>query len=147
MRKRMKVNRTYPVGLGRERAALQVTVAVLSLIPITAGGVGVLLGPGLVGGPPNAPDLASHFAYLSGIFMGLGILFLTTVPAIERSALVFRRAAALVVCGGLARLLTLGLVGPPSLPHRLGLVMELAVVPALTIWQARVARRCAAVAA
>ena len=142
-----KASRAYPDGLARERTALQATVAVLSLIPIAAGAAGVLLGPGFVDGPVNAPDLASHFAYLSGIFMGLGFLFLATVPAIERSGRLFRAAAALVVCGGLARLLTIALAGPPSTPHRLGLIMELVVVPALTVWQARVARRCAAAAA
>jgi hypothetical protein len=46
--------------------------------------------------------------------------------------------------GGLARLLALAQAGPPSVPHRLALLMELGVVPALAVWQARVARQCAA---
>jgi hypothetical protein len=136
------MDQAYPAGLARERAWLQATVAVLSLVPITAGAAGLLLGPGLADGPADASDLASHFAYLSGLLLGLG--FLALVPGIERQGLLFRSAAGVVVLGGLARLSAVALAGPPSLPHRLALVMELGVVPAIAIWQARIARRCAA---
>ena len=46
----------------------------------------------------------------------------------------------LVVAGGLARLLSWVTVGAPSAGHRLGLMMELGVVPLLMLWQARIAR-------
>ena len=138
------MDQVYPAKLARERAGLQATVAVLSLVPITAGAAGLLLGPGLAGGPDNIPDLASHFAYLSGLLLGLGFGFLAMVPGIERQGLLFRSAAGVIVLGGLARLLAVALAGPPSLPHRLALVMELGVVPAIAVWQARVARHCAA---
>ena len=42
---------------------------------------------------------------------------------------------------GLARALSWWTVGAPSLGHKLGLVMELVIVPLLMLWQARVARR------
>ena len=135
------MNEIYPVGLRFERRALQATVAVLSLIPLGFGAAGVWLGPGLVHGPNN-PDLASHFAYLSGIFFGLGLLFLATVPAIERNGALFRGLCALVILGGLARLETFAAVGPPSTPHCLALGMELVIVPALAFWQTSLARRC-----
>ena len=137
------MDQAYPAGLARERAWLQATVAVLSLVPITAGAAGLLLGPGLVGGPAGVPDLASHFAYLSGLLLGLGLGFLALVPGIERQGLLFRSAAGVVVLGGLARLLAVALAGPPSLPHRVALVLELGVVPAIAVWQARIARRYA----
>jgi Domain of unknown function (DUF4345) len=137
------MDKAYPAGLARERAWLQATVAVLSLVPITAGAAG-LLGPGFAGGPAGVPDLASHFAYLSGLLLGLGLGFLALVPGIERQGLLFRSAAGVVVLGGLARLSAVALAGPPSLPHRPALVMELGVVPAIAAWQARIARRCAA---
>ena len=138
------MDQAYPAGLARERAGLQATVAVLGLVPITAGAAGLLFGPGLAGGPADVPDLASHFAYLSGLLLGLGLGFLALVPGIERQGLLFRSAAAVVVLGGLARLSAVALAGPPSLPHRLALVLELGVVPATAAWQARIARRCAA---
>lgn len=123
---------------------LQATVALLSLIPLSAGAAGVLFGPAAfaeaaLGAWPA--DLDSHFRYLSGIFLGLGAVFASTVPGIERKTALFRLAAALVVAGGLARLLSLLLAGAPSAGHLAGLGMELVAVPLLTLWQARVAAR------
>jgi hypothetical protein len=46
-----------------------------------------------------------------------------------------------VIAGGMARALSWAMVGAPSTGHRLGLAMELGVVPLLMLWQARVARR------
>ena len=124
------------------RRLLQAAVAVLSLIPIGAGAAGVLLGPAMVDTAMAVPaDLDSHFRYLSGIFLGLGIVFVSTVPAIERRSGRFRLAGALVICGGLARALSMAVHGVPSLPHLAGLGMELGVMPGLLIWQWAVARR------
>jgi hypothetical protein len=124
------------------RRSLQAAVAVLSLIPIGAGAAGVLLGQAMVDTASAVPvDLDSHFRYLSGIFLALGVVFVSTVPAIERRSGRFRLAGALVVCGGLARALSMAVDGVPSLPHLAGLGMELGVMPALLIWQWSVARR------
>lgn len=119
---------------------LRLTVGLLSLIPIVAGAAGVLLGPAMLGVTAPATDLDSHFRYLSGIFLGVGLVFMWTAPAVERRSAGFRLAAGLVITGGLARLLSLVVAGQPSLPHLLGLVMELGVVPLLVFWQSRVAR-------
>ncbi|MEQ9330933.1 DUF4345 domain-containing protein [Thalassobaculum sp.] len=125
-----------------ERRALQAAVAVLALVPIGAGAAGVLLGPGFVAaGLPVPADLDSHFRYLSGIFLALGLAFWSTVPAIERRTGTFRLLGFLVVVGGLARLGSLLTVGVPHWPHLGGLALELLAVPALVVWQARVARR------
>lgn len=123
---------------------LQIVIALLALIPIVMGGAGVLSGPAAVMGATAWPtDLDSHYRYLSGIFLGIGILFYVTIPAIERKTLLFRLAASLVVMGGLARLLSLLTVGAPSTAHLVGLVLELIVVPLLVMWQAYVARHAA----
>jgi hypothetical protein len=126
-----------------ERRLLQLVVAIACLIPITTGASGVLHGLASLKGAtlPVAPDLDSHFRYLSGIFLALGIAFATTVPTIERRTARFRLLGAMVVSGGLARGLSWLSVGAPSTGHRLGLIMELVVVPILMVWQSRVARR------
>jgi hypothetical protein len=120
---------------------LQVTVAMLALIPTLTGAAGILIGPAFLTGEASAAaSLDSHLRFLSGIFFAVGLAFYATVPSIERKGALFRLAAALVFTGGLARLTSLWVAGAPAWPHLAGLVMELAVVPALVVWQSRVAR-------
>ena len=120
---------------------LQVTVAILALIPTLTGAAGILMGPAfLTGEAPAAANLDSHLRFLSGTFFAVGLAFYATLPSIERKGAWFRLAAALVLTGGLARLISLCAVGTPAWPHLAGLGMELAVVPLLVVWQSRVAR-------
>lgn len=122
---------------------LQAVVAVLALVPVITGAAGVLAGPAAVAGAGSWPaDLDSHFRYLSGIFFALGLVFYGCIPAIDQKTLPFRIAAALVVAGGAGRLISLAAADTPSLPHILGLGLELGVVPALVLWQSRVASGC-----
>ncbi len=128
-----------------EKRALQAAIAVACLVPLTMGAASILLGPAILSGVDNPPprDLDSHFRYLSGIFLVLGLAFASCIPAIERKGALFRLLGAMVVAGGLARLLSAVQYGAPSEGHLFGFVMELGVVPALMLWQARLARRCA----
>lgn len=129
-----------------ERRLLQGAVLLASLVPLSMGMLSILDGPAVLRGVvgPAPVDLDSHFRYLSGLLFGIGLVFVAAVPAIERRGAMMRAAGAIVVVGGIARSLSLVDVGPPSLGHRLGLLMELGVVPIILLWQARVARRCAA---
>jgi hypothetical protein len=125
-----------------ERRLLQIAIAVACLVPLAAGGAGVVLGPDFLRGVgAEVPaDLDSHFRYLSGIFLGVGIAFVTCVPGIERKGARFRLLGGFVIMGGLARLISVAVVGWPGGGHLFGLVMELGFVPLLILWQARVAR-------
>lgn len=125
-----------------EKRLLQVAVAIACLVPLLTGGGGVIEGPAMIRGvePPVAVDLDSHFRYLSGLLLGLGLGFLACIPAIERRKTPFRALGLIVVVGGLGRLVSLLAIGAPSDGHRFGLAMELAVVPLLVLWQGRVAR-------
>jgi hypothetical protein len=123
------------------RRLLQIVVAILALIPTSAGLAGILLGPEFLRlEPPWPADLDSHLRFLSGVFLGVGIGFYSCIPGIERKTARFRLLAGLTVLGGLARLLSLVLAGSPSAGHLLGLGMELVVVPFLVLWQAHIAR-------
>ncbi len=137
-------------GRSMSRRALQGAVALGSLVPILAGGAGVLLGPSLVSpsleaaaAPPAAADLDSHFRYLSGLLLAIGLGYASGVPGIERRHKRFLLLGGIVFIGGLGRLWSLLAVGAPS-PVMLGaLAMELLVTPLLTLWQRRVSRRFA----
>ena len=120
---------------------LRIAVAVTCMVPIIAGGIGVLLGPGMFG--INSATVAgdSHYRYLSGLLFGIGILFLTTVPRIETSTARFRLLAIIVIVGGLGRLLGMMLNRDVDALSLFALGMELGVTPAFLMWQARVAAR------
>lgn len=125
-----------------EKRILQAVVAVACLVPLSVGGESILRGPGFLGHPPAIPtDLDSHFRYISGIFFGVGIAFATCIPGLEAKGPRFRLLGALVVCGGLSRVVSLIAVGPPSFGHLFGFCMELGVVPLLMLWQASFAQR------
>lgn len=127
-----------------ERRSLQRAVAVAALIPVAAGAYGVLFGIDGIG-RAGAADVSadSHFRYLSGLLMGIGILFWTCVPGIEAKGGLFRFLTLVVALGGLARLLGLYLTGLPSLTMLGALGVELVLTPLLCLWQARVARLAA----
>lgn len=129
--------------LAAERRLLQAAIAIACLVPLGVGGASVLHGPSAITAMLTAPpSFDSHFRYLSGIFFALGIAFASCIPAIEARGARFRLLGAMVVTGGLARLVSLAMVGWPGAGHRFGLVMELGVVPLLLLWQWRIERRC-----
>lgn len=127
-----------------ERRALQAMVAIGCLVPLAAGGVGIVRGATLLKGVhgPVPVDLDSHFRYLSGLLLGIGIGFALCIPGIERRGALIRTLGFIVIVGGLARLSSLLRDGPPSAAHLGAIGMELGATPVLLLWQARIARRC-----
>lgn len=126
-----------------ERRLLQAVVALACAVPLVAGGTGIVRGAEWLAQAPVATDLDSHFRYISGIFLGVGLAFASCIPGIERKGARMRMLAAFVVIGGLARAYSLAEDGPPSIGHQFGLAMELIVVPCLVAWQSGFARRWA----
>ncbi|HZH52597.1 MAG TPA: DUF4345 domain-containing protein [Microvirga sp.] len=126
----------------RERKLLQQTVALLAIVPAAIGLYGVLFGQALTGDAVSI-SAESHFRFLSGLLLGIGICFWTTIPGIEEKTGRFRLLTLLVVIGGLGRLAGLLLTGLPSLFMLGGLFLELIVTPVLCLWQTRIANRYA----
>lgn len=125
-----------------EKRALQAAIACVLVLPVSAGVMGVLGGPGFLGRPPAVPaDLDSHFRYLSGLFLLQLALYASCLPRIEAKGARLRLLAAMTVAGGCARALSVVEVGAPSIGHCVGLVFELVLTPLAVLWQARVARR------
>ena len=126
--------------MDRERKLLQQSVAIVATVPVAAGLYGVLFGQALTGDAVSI-SAESHFRFLSGLLLGIGLCFWSTLPAIEARTNRFRLLTLLVVIGGLGRLVGLGLTGLPSLFMIGGLILELIVAPVLCLWQTRVANR------
>jgi hypothetical protein len=117
---------------------LQAAVAVAGLVPVGAGLSGVLNGAGMTHGVVDV-STDSHFRYLSGLLLGLGLLFWSCIPRIEQRTALVRAMTLMVVIGGLARAYGVYRLGLPGSAMRFALVMELLVTPALCLWQSRVA--------
>ncbi|MFA6155861.1 DUF4345 domain-containing protein [Mesorhizobium sp.] len=124
------------------KTALQIVVAVLAATPVLVGIEGILSGPEFLHViRPWPVDLDSHFRFLSGFFLAIGIAWYSCIPGIETKTERFRLLAACTFAGGLARLVSLLTVGAPSSGHLAGLCVELLAVPALVWWQRRVANK------
>lgn len=129
-------------SMERERRLLQQSVAVIATIPVATGLYGVLFGQALTGDAVSI-SAESHFRYLSGLLLGIGLCFWSTLPSIEIHTGRIRLLTLLVVIGGLSRLIGLALTGLPSLFMLGGLIVELIIAPVLCLWQTRVANRYA----
>ena len=127
----------------KELLAVRCAIALGGCVPVFAGLAGVLLGLEMVGADGAPPGADSHFRYLSGLLLGLGLGFWSCIPALPRRAGRMRLLTAVVVAGGLGRLLGVLLHGWPDTPMSLALGMELVVTPLLCWWQGRVAYRAA----
>jgi hypothetical protein len=124
-----------------EKKRLQIIVAALTLVPLLAGGFGMVYGLRMTGEVVPGMAIDSHVRYLSGLLFGIGLAFLASVPAIETHGPRCRMLAAIVFIGGLARLGGLIGIGWPGFAMFSAIAMELIIVPLLCLWQWRVARR------
>jgi len=129
-------------SIAREKKLLQQAVGLVAILPVGTGLYGVLFGPALTGEIVSVSG-DSHFRYLSGLLLAIGLCIWSTVPGIEVKTGRFRLLALLVVLGGLSRLLGLMITGIPSFFMLGGLFIELIVTPVLCLWQIRVANRYA----
>jgi hypothetical protein len=121
-----------------ERRLLQIAIVLAACVPVLGGLKGAWGGAAAFGTWPGAAA-DSHFRYLSGLLLGVGLFYWGCVPAVERRGALIRTLTAIVVVGGLSRLAGVFIAGDPG-SMRWALIMELGVAPALCLWQARVAK-------
>jgi hypothetical protein len=121
-----------------ERTVLQTAVGIAGLVPVGAGLGGVVLGTDLLGLSGDA-FADGHVRYLSGLLLGIGLVFWGSIPTIERRSDRVAVLTVLVVIGGLARLGAAFAHGDSGRGTLLALTMELIVTPALCLWQRRIA--------
>ncbi len=128
-----------PAFAARSIVMMPLAIRLAALVPILAGGAGVLFGPAFLG-EAAGPAMASHFRYLSGLLLGIGLVAWWCAAAPVRRAGTFGVLCAIVTLGGLARLGGLAVDPRPPGPHLVALLMELGVVPALWLAVHRAAR-------
>ena len=121
-----------------EKRWLQIAVAVAGLVPVGAGLAGGLLGPAMLGQIGDGV-LDSHYRYLSGLLLAIGLGYWSAIPKIEIQGPRFTLLTLLVVTGGFFRGLGMLINGPPGRAMDLALIMELGVTPLICLWQWRLA--------
>jgi hypothetical protein len=125
--------------LPMERRLLQTALAIVSLIPLSAGLAGIWTGPEFyhVAATITAD---SHMRYLSGLLFGIGLVVWWVIPNVEKPSEAFATVTAIVFVGGLARLWSFIHVGMPNDVMFSALFVELGLTPALFFWHRRVVR-------
>jgi len=121
-----------------EKRLLQIAIALAGLIAVGAGMAGGLHGT-LMLGDWGDPSLDSHFRYLSGLLLGLGVAYWSVIPNVEREGERLSLVTLVIVTGGFFRALGLLADGSPGLVMRMALVGELVGAPLLYLWQRRIA--------
>ena len=125
-----------------ERRGLQVAFAAAGLVPVSAGLAGGLYGSTAFG-QMVAIGLDSHIRYLSGLLLGIGLIYWSAIPGVEKEGGRIGVLTLIVVIGGFCRALGMLVYGPAGAPAVAALAMELIVAPGLYLWQRRLAHRAA----
>jgi hypothetical protein len=124
------------------RRALQITTALLALVPILTGLITML---GIAdplyasAGVPALPVLDSNLRFFGGVWLGLGLALLWLVPRIESQTVLFRVIWGAIFLGGAGRLLSILVVGSPPIPFVGFTALELIGAPLFIFWQHQVA--------
>jgi len=126
------------------KRALQVTIAVLGLLPLAFGTLGLFTGVTMyIPLEAATPKLDSQFRFMSGWDVGLALVAWWFIPNIERHTGLFKLVCLVVFLGGLGRVAAWLVSGPPGVAFGAVTAVEL-LVPVLIPWQSYVARTSAA---
>ena len=121
---------------------LQIATAILALVPIITGLIGLTgLNDPLYAALhlPHDATLDSNLRFYSGVWLGVGLAAAWTVPRIERETTLFRALWLMIFLGGVGRLLSLAITGMPFAPFVGFTALEILGAPFFVWWQGRVA--------
>ena len=121
---------------------LQIATAILALVPIITGLIGLTgLSDPLYASLhlPRDATLDSNLRFYSGVWLGVGLAAAWTVPRIERETTLFRALWLMIFLGGTGRLLSLALAGMPFTPFVGFTALEILGAPFFVCWQTKIA--------
>jgi hypothetical protein len=123
------------------KRGLQVTITIFSLLPLLVGVIGIVLGTARwLPTEMITADFDSHYRYIAGYYVSLGLLGLWVAPRIEQHTGLLRIICASILLGGLGRLVSMVQVGLPGPMAIVFTMFELCFPLLLLLWQAKVSR-------
>jgi len=123
------------------RIAFKVVLIVLSLIPLCFALMGILGGAvANNAGEAVSAGLDNQFRYLSAYYLSLFFLIWYVLGDIDSRGTVLRLLVLAIFIGGLSRLYSYMVVGPPPINGVIGMVLELGA-PVLVFWHRYLARK------
>jgi len=122
------------------KRGLQIVLAILSLIPLYFGLLGIWGGADFANeGGVVTNGLDNQYRYLSAYYLSLFFLIWWILRDLENRGAVLRLLVLAIFLGGFARLYSYLTVGSPPSNAMAGMFLELGS-PILALWQAKVAK-------
>jgi len=123
------------VGMKR---LLLVLLGALGAVPVATGLLAIFGGAeSAPGGGPVPASVDSEYRFVNVFWVAAGLILWWTLRRPLERALVTRVVLAIVVAGGVARVISVLVVGWPHPVYIGAMVVELVVVPLLIVWHAR----------
>lgn len=124
-----------------QRNALQVCLIVVALIVMITAILGLLgtLNP-LYSAIllPHDPLLDTNLRFFAGLWLVIGLAILATVRNFEHHLGMYNLIWAMLFVGGVGRMVSLIMMGPPLFPLVALMILELSGAPLLAYWQNRI---------
>lgn len=126
------------------RTSLQIANAILGLIPIVTGIVGMFgIGDPLYQNDhlPRSVLLDTNLRFFAGFWLGAGLALCWLIPQIEKQTVLFRALWGMIFAGGVGRLISMLALGLPPAPFIAFTLLEIAGAPIMIFWHSRVIAR------
>ena len=130
----------------RSRRSLQIVTAILAVIPVVTGVIGL---SGLrdplysASGATQDVFLDSNLRFFSGVWLGLGLALFWLIPQIEKQTVLFRFIWGAIFLGGIGRCLSIFFLTVPPTPFVGFTLLEVIGAPIFIAWHRQVARAAA----
>ena len=116
------------------KRALQITLIILSFIPLYFAARGLIGGAALANdGMPVTNGLDNQLRYQMGYYLSLTLLIWWVIQDLHERGTVLRILVLAIFLGGLARLYSVITVGPPP-PHAIAVMLLEIGAPILVLW-------------
>lgn len=122
------------------KRALEVTLMVISLVPLFFAVTGVLGGARPLGGDEVVGALDNQFRYLSGIYVLVTLLLWKVARNVEAEGETLLLATAAMAVGGVGRVISMLVVSDAAPEQILFTPLEIGA-PVLVLWQRLVAKK------